>query len=154
MKTKLRRHKLTYLKLIGSIIVILSGFVPFTDNIWSWIDPKFNSMLDSRGVLLRSDVWIESLYVTIVLCSIGRYMQAYSHCYLLPIYASLYSLTMYELMRYGYKIDPDWWHRLGFIIMLIPFIYIVFRLHGYIKKLIFRENVIMESLEDYVNAND
>ncbi|WP_433987321.1 hypothetical protein [Chryseobacterium sp. RRHN12] len=148
------KHRLTYLKLAGSIIVILSGFVPFTDNIWSWIDPGFNTMLDGRGVKLRSDIWIESLYVAILMCCIGRYMRAYSHCYILPIYASLYSLTMYELMRFGYEIDPDWWHRLGFLIMLIPFIYVIYRLNEHIKDLKLKDEIQFKTIESIVNKND
>lgn len=147
------KHRLTYLKLTGSIIVILSGFVPFADNIWSWLDPAFNTMLDGRGVKLRSDIWIESLYLSIILCSIGRIMRAYNLCYYFPIYASLYSLAMYELMRFGYDIDPDWWHRLGFLIMLIPGFYIIFRLNQYVKKLKFRDIVIVDSIEEYTNEN-
>ncbi len=147
LRLKLDKHKLTYLKIIGSVIVILSGFVPFTDNIWSWIDPSFNDMLDGRGVKLRSDIWIESLYVAIIMCCIGRYMRAYSHCYILPIYASLYSLIMYELMRFGYEIDPDWWHRLGFLIMLIPVLYIIYRLNEHIKDLIIKDEIQFETID-------
>ncbi|WP_343680048.1 hypothetical protein [Chryseobacterium arthrosphaerae] len=153
LKSKISKHKITYLKILGSIIVLLSGFVPFTDNLWSWYDPAFDLMKDGRGVKLRSDVWVESLYVTIILCSLGRFMKAYYMCYFLPIYASLYSLSMYELMRFGYEIDPDWSHRIGFLIMLIPFFYIVYRLNRYIKKLIFRDIVIIESIEEYTNDN-
>lgn len=147
------KHRLTYLKLAGSIIVILAGLIPFTDNIWSWIDPDFNSMLDGRGVKLRSDVWIESLYLSIVLCSLGRIMRAYNLCYYFPIYAACYSLVMYELMRFGYEINPDWSHRIGFLIMLIPGFYIIFRLNAYIRKLKFRDIVIVDSIEEYTNEN-
>lgn len=147
------KHRLTYLKLTGSIIVILSGFVPFADNIISWIYPEFDKMLDGRGVLLRSDIWIESLYLSIVLCSIGRIMRAYNLCYYFPIYAACYSLAMYELMRYGYEINPDWSHRIGFLIMLIPGFYIIFRLNRYIKKLKFRDTIIVDSIEEYTNEN-
>ncbi|MGI9582598.1 hypothetical protein ACR1PO_15490 [Chryseobacterium sp. RRHN12] len=111
-------------------------------------------MLDGRGVKLRSDIWIESLYVAILMCCIGRYMRAYSHCYILPIYASLYSLTMYELMRFGYEIDPDWWHRLGFLIMLIPFIYVIYRLNEHIKDLKLKDEIQFKTIESIVNKND
>ncbi|WP_209785435.1 hypothetical protein [Chryseobacterium sp. PvR013] len=142
------------MKVLGSVIVILSGFVPFTDNIWSWIDPSFNDMLDGRGVKLRSDIWIESLYVAIALCCLGRYMRAYIHCYILPIYASLYSLTMYELMRFGYEIDPDWWHRLGFLIMLIPVFYVIYRLNEHIKDLIRLDEIQFNTIEQIATKNN
>ncbi|WP_430827248.1 hypothetical protein [Chryseobacterium indologenes] len=147
------KHRLTYLKLAGSIIVILSGFIPFADNIISWAHPEFDKMLDARGVLLRSDIWIESLYLSIVLCSIGRIMRAYNLCYYFPIYAACYSLVMYELMRFGYEINPDWSHRIGFLMMLIPGFYVIFRLNKYIKKLKFRDVVIVDSIEEYTNEN-
>lgn len=148
------KHRLTYLKLTGSIIVILSGFVPFTDNIWSWLDPEFNTMKDARGVLLRSDVWIESLYVTIILCSIGRFMRAYHVCYFLPIYASFYSLCMYELMRFGFNIDPDWGHRLGFVIMLLPFLYVMYRLSEHVKNLKLQDEIQYKSIKRVNEQNN
>lgn len=153
LKLQIRKHKLTYIKVLGSIIVILSGFVPFTDNLWSWYDPKFDLLLDGRGVKLRSDIWIESLYVAIIMCGLGKYMRAYSHCYILPMYASFYSLTMYELMRFGYDIDPDWWHRLGFVIMIIPGIYIIYRLNEHIKDLILKDEIQYNTIERIVKQN-
>lgn len=154
LKLKLGKHKLTYLKIIGSIIVILSGFVPFTDNLWSWYDPSFELMVDGRGVKLRSDVWIESLYVTIILCSLGRFMRAYHLCYFLPIYASLYSLTMYELMRYGFELDPDWWHRLGFLIMMLPVLYVIYKLYEYVGDQILKDDIQYKSIERIVEQNN
>lgn len=148
------KYRLTYIKLTGSIIVILSGFVPFTDNILSWIYPEFDKMLDGRGVLLRSDVWIESLYATIILCSIGRFMRAFHICYFLPIYASLYSLTMYELMRYGIELDPDWWHRLGFIIMFLPFFYVTYRLIEHVKNLKIQDDIQFQTIERINKQNN
>ncbi|MFP3835399.1 hypothetical protein [Chryseobacterium sp. SIMBA_028] len=147
LRLKLGKHKLTYLKITGSIIVILSGFIPFTDNLWSWYDPAFDLMLDGRGVKLRSDIWIESLYVTIILCSVGRFMRAYHMCYFLPIYASLYSLAMYELMRYGFEIDPDWWHRLGFLLMLLPVFYVSYKLYDYVGDQILKDEIQYKSIE-------
>ncbi|REC57022.1 hypothetical protein DRF62_02365 [Chryseobacterium piscium] len=141
------KHRFTYIKLVGSIIVILSGFVPFTDNIWSWIDPEFNKTLDARGVLLRSDVWIESLYVSILLTSLGRLLKAYPHTYFFPIYAATYSLVMYELMRFGFNIDPDWFHRLGFLIMLLPGLYIIYRLQEYVKNLKLQDEIQFRTIE-------
>lgn len=146
IRLKLSKHKLTFLKTIGSVIVILSGFVPFTDNLWSWYDPAFDLMLDGRGVKLRSDVWIESLYVTIILCSVGRFMRAYHLCYFLPIYASLYSLMMYELMRYGIELNPDWWHRLGFLIMLLPVFYVSYKLYDYVGDQILKDDIQWKSI--------
>ncbi|WP_131724366.1 hypothetical protein [Chryseobacterium indologenes] len=154
LRLHLDKHRLTYLKTIGSLIVILAGFVPFTDNIWSWIDPAFNTMLDGRGVKLRSDVWIESLYVTIILCSVGRFMRAYHICYFLPIYASLYSLAMYELMRYGFELDPDWWHRMGFLIMLLPVFYVGYKLYDYVGDQILKDDIQWRSIDRIAKQND
>ncbi|MCJ8153196.1 hypothetical protein MKJ01_05400 [Chryseobacterium sp. SSA4.19] len=120
---------------MGSILVIISGFIPFIDNIITWIYPAFNKMLDARGVPLRSDIWIESIYASIILVSIGGVMQAYKLSYFFPIYAATYSLVMYELMRYGFEINPDWYHRLGFLFMLVPGFYIIYRLIEHIKDL-------------------
>lgn len=135
------KYKLTYLKLIGSIIVILSGLIPFTDNIIVWVNPEFDKYLDRRGVLLRSDIWIESIYLSIIFVSIGGYLKPYKWSYFFPIYAATYSLVMYELMRYGFEIDPDWYHRIGFILMLIPGYFIVTSLADYIKTLKLKDEI-------------
>jgi hypothetical protein len=141
------------MKIIGSILVIISGFIPFLDNIISWIYPAFDKMLDARGVLLRSDIWIESIYASIILVSIGGIMQSYKLAYFFPIYAATYSLVMYELMRYGFEINPDWYHRIGFLFMLIPGFYIIHRLIEHIKDLKLQDEMQFKTIERLRNLN-
>lgn len=111
-------------------------------------------MLDGRGALLRSDVWIESLYISIILTSVGRLMKAYTLSYFFPIYASVYSLAMYELMRYGFHINPDWAHRIGFLIMLLPGFYVAYRLSEHIKNLKLQDEMQYSAIERIANQKE
>lgn len=147
------KHGLTYMKILGSILVLISGFLPFLDNLLVWIFPGFDKLLDIRGVPLRTDIWLNSLYVSLVLSSIGGMMKAFWPTFFIPIYAGCYSALMYELMRQGIEIDPDWSHRLGFLLMLVPLFYILYRLQRYIKAMMLRDVVLMDTLNE-LNTDD
>ena len=81
-------------------------------------------------------------------------MRAYHMCYFLPIYASLYSLTMYELMRYGFEIDPDWWHRAGFLVMLIPVFFVSYKLYDYVGDQILKDDIQWKSIDRIAKQNN
>lgn len=147
------KHTLTYIRLAGSVITILSGFAPFLDNIIAWKYPEFDTLLDERQVSLRVDVWLISIYLSIALASIGGVMKAYYLTFFLPIYSSLYSMTIYILMMKGVEIDADWIHRLGFVVFLLPLGYVMYRLNNYIKDLKLKDEIQHKTIERIANQN-
>lgn len=123
-------------KIIGSIIVILSGFLPFLDNIIVWYNPDFAKYQNTIGGLLRNDYWLLSIYYTTPVVIIGQFMKAYKLTFFFPLFASIYCSSLYLFQFvWGIKLDPEWPHRIGMILMMIPGAYVVYRLIVHINNL-------------------
>ncbi|WP_426473389.1 hypothetical protein [Chryseobacterium balustinum] len=110
-------------------------------------------MIDERGVSMRVDVWLISLYLTILGVAVGAWMKAYYLTFFLAIYSSLYSLTVYILMMKGVELDADWVHRVGFLLLLAPGIYIVYRLNSHIKDLILKDEIQSKTIDRIIEQN-
>lgn len=123
-------------KIIGSIIVILSGFLPFLDNIIVWINPAFATYENTIGGYLRNDYWLLSIYYTTLSVLIGQFMNAYKLTFFFPLFATIYCSSLYLFQFvWGIKLEPEWPHRIGIILMMIPGAYIIHRLVRHISNL-------------------
>lgn len=149
------KKRLTFYKIFGSILVILSGFLPFIDNIIVWINPNFAFTKNAIGGYVRNDYWLLSLYYTTAFVIIGKFMKAYPLTFYFPLFASLYCSTIYVIMFViGIKFEPEWPHRIGLIIMLIPGAYILFRFINYIKDLILQDKIQFNTIERLAKLNN
>lgn len=133
--------------------MVVSGILPFLDNILVWKYPGLETLKDQRGGLVRNNIWILALYSANVCIILGAVVKAHVLTFQFPLYASLYSGTMYFLMMKGYDINPDWYHRVGMFILVLPFTYLLFRLHKRIQLLRLRDEVFIDSLNEYVNED-
>ncbi|MEN5306771.1 hypothetical protein ABE425_04605 [Chryseobacterium cucumeris] len=130
------RNKFLQWKIIGSIIVILSGFLPFLDNIIVWFNPEFANYQNTIGGYLRNDYWLLSLYYTTTSVIIGQFMKAYKLTFFFPFFASIYCSSLYLFQFvWGVKLEPEWPHRIGMILMMIPGAYVVYRFIEHINNL-------------------
>ncbi|MDR4892233.1 MULTISPECIES: hypothetical protein [unclassified Chryseobacterium] len=130
------KNKIILWKIIGSILVILSGFLPFLDNIIVWFNPPFADYQNTIGGYLRNDYWLLSLYYTTVSVILGQFMNAYKLTFFFPLFASIYCSSLYLFQFvWGIKLEPEWPHRIGMILMMIPGAYIVYRLVEHINNL-------------------
>lgn len=130
------KNSLILWKIIGSIIVILSGFLPFLDNIIVWYNPDFANYQNTIGGLLRNDYWLLSIYYTTPVVIIGQFMKAYKLTFFFPLFASIYCSSLYLFQFvWGIKLDPEWPHRIGMILMMIPGAYVVYRLIEHVNNL-------------------
>lgn len=110
-------------------------------------------MIDARGVSMRVDVWLISLYLTILLTCIGGWMKAYYMTFFAPIYSSSYSLIVYVMMMKGVELNADWVHRVGFLLMLLPVGYIMYRLNEHIKDLILKDEIQTNTIDRIIKNN-
>ena len=148
-------NKLIIWKITGSILVILSGFLPFLDNIIVWLNPPFAEYQNTIGGYLRNDYWLLSLYYTTVAVIVGHFMKAYQLTFYFPLFASVYCSTMYVLMFVlGIKFEPEWPHRIGLIIMLIPGVYVLYRFVDHIKNLVLEDEIQYKTIERIYNQNN
>ncbi len=130
------KNSLILWKIIGSIIVILSGFLPFLDNIIVWYNPDFANYQNTIGGILRNDYWLLSIYYTTPVVIIGQFMKAYKLTFFFPLFASIYCSSLYLFQFvWGIKLDPEWPHRIGMILMMIPGAYVVYRLIEHVNNL-------------------
>lgn len=145
------KTKLTFWKIFGSILVIISGFLPFLDNILVIIYPEIIYLKDEIGGSLRNDIWLLSLYIITIIVIIGKFTRAYNLTYYFPLFATTYSLVMYILMMFlGYNIDIEWAQRLGLFLMIMPGIYVIYRFINYIKKLQLKDEIQYKAIERIV----
>ncbi|WP_126654072.1 hypothetical protein [Chryseobacterium aureum] len=130
------RNKFLIWKTIGSIIVILSGFLPFLDNIIVWKNPAFATYHNTIGGMLRNDYWLLSLYYTTLAVIIGQFINAYKLTFFFPLFATIYCSSLYVFQFvWGIKLEPEWPHRIGLILMMIPGAYVLFRFIEHINNL-------------------
>ncbi|MEJ5105554.1 hypothetical protein [Chryseobacterium sp. MYb328] len=156
---QLRRHtdksKLTYLKIIGSILVIVSGFLPFLDNIIVWFNPPFAYYQNTIGGYLRNDYWLLSLYYTTFAVIIGKFMKAYGLLFYFPLFASIYCSSLYVCQFVlGIKFEPEWPHRIGLIIMMIPGAYVLYRFVNHIQNLILEDEIQYNTIRGIRKQNN
>lgn len=148
------KGKLTFWKILGSILVIISGILPFLDNLIVWYNPEFANYENTIGGYVRNDYWLLSLYGTAIITSTGRLMKALPITYYFPIFSSVYCFILYILMFVlGIKFNPEWPHRIGFIIMLIPGSFILYRFTGYIKDLKLKDEMQSKTIDRIVQQN-
>lgn len=139
-------------KIIGSIIVIISGFLPFLDNIIVWVNPAFATYENTIGGYLRNDYWLLSLYYTTLAVIIGQFMQAYKLTFFFPLFASIYCSSLYLFQFvWGIKLEPEWPHRIGLILMMIPGAYIIYRFVEHINNLILELEIQYNTIESERN---
>ncbi|MGH1520587.1 hypothetical protein [Chryseobacterium sp. JK1] len=149
------KNKLIIWKITGSILVIVSGFLPFLDNIIVWFNPSFANYQNTIGGYLRNDYWLLSLYYTTIAVIIGKFMKAYHLTFYFPLFASIYCSTMYVLMFVlGIKFEPEWPHRIGLILMMIPGAYVLFRFVNHVKNLILADEMQYRTIERIYNQNN
>ncbi|MEA1848998.1 hypothetical protein U9K52_08760 [Chryseobacterium sp. MHB01] len=145
------KTKLTFWKIFSSILVIISGFLPFLDNILVFLFPDLALFKDRIGGFVRNDIWLLSLYISTIIVIIGRFGKAYNLTYYFPLFATTYSVVMYILMMFfGYNIDIEWAQRLGLVIMITPGMYVIYRLINYIKKLQLKDEIQFKAIERIV----
>lgn len=142
------KGKLTFWKIMGSILVIISGFLPFLDNIIVLFNPEFAGYENLIGGYLRNDYWLLSLYFTTTIVIVGKFMKAYDLLFYFPLFASIYCSTLYVLQFVlGIKFEPEWPHRIGLILMMIPGVYVLYRFIEHIKVLKLQDEIQFKTIE-------
>ncbi|WP_144428853.1 hypothetical protein [Chryseobacterium sp. StRB126] len=149
------KSKLTFWKIVGSILVIISGFLPFLDNIIVIFNPAFAGYQNTIGGYLRNDYWLLSLYYTTIIVIIGKFMKAYELLFYFPLFASIYCSSLYVCQFVlGIKFEPEWPHRLGMILMMIPGAYVLYRFVNHLQDLKLEDEIQFRTIERIYKQNN
>jgi len=89
---KIKQSKSAY---IGSVLLIVSAFLPSLDVLSKWLIPGMNEARDSRGVLMTVNIWLATLYLSPVILIIATYFRPNPKLYFFPLCMFLYAGAVY-----------------------------------------------------------
>ncbi|MGE8528465.1 hypothetical protein [Chryseobacterium rhizosphaerae] len=106
-ENKIRKTESTY---IGSILLIVSAFLPCLDRILVWIWPILDESRDTRGVPISTDIWIASVYLAPVFIIIAAFFRPNYKIYTFPLVIFFYSAVVYYAPIFGYDVKFLRWN--------------------------------------------
>lgn len=141
----LKKSKSTY---IGSMLLLVSAFLPSLDVLSKWIIPGMEDMKDSRGVLLTVDIWLATLYFSPVLIILATVLRPNPRLYFFPLCMFLYAGAVYFSPVFGNEVNylklNSW---LFFVISFIGALCFMYLLK-YVRRI-----VLVENSEDNFNID-
>lgn len=100
-ENKIKKSSSTF---IGSALVIMSAVLPCLDRILVWTFPNLDIWTDSRGVLLSTNIWIASVYLSPVFIITSFFFQTNKKIYFFPLFIFFYSAIVYYAPIFNYHI--------------------------------------------------
>ncbi len=100
--SKIKKSKLTY---IGSILLIVSAFLPSLDVLSKWLIPGMEEARDSRGVLLTVNIWLATLYIAPVVIIVANYFKPNPWLNFFPLLMFFYAGAVYFSPVIGYEVN-------------------------------------------------
>lgn len=89
---------------IGSTLIIVSTILPCLDRILVWRYPELDVLTDSRGVLISSNIWIGSVYLSPVLIITSYFFKINPKLLFYPLLVFFYSAIVYYSPIFGYDV--------------------------------------------------
>lgn len=145
--------KLSNLTYLSSILLIISGLLPFLDVFLVWRFPNLQTARDIRGALLRDDIWLATLYFSPALIIIAAQFKPYVYAYHFPLFAYTYTGIMYFAPYLGFDMEPSWGNRILIFILVIPLTLLIKGLNMLYKYLVAKEEIQLKTIEAIANLN-
>lgn len=134
---KIRRSKSAC---IGSILLIVSAFLPSLDVLSKWLIPGMAEARDSRGVLLTVNIWLATLYIAPVIIIIANYFRPNPRLYFFPLLMFFYAGAVYFSPVIGYEVNylqlNSWLFFVASFVGAFCFMYLL----KYIRRIILLED--------------
>ena len=147
-ENKIKKSKSTY---IGSILLIVSAFLPSLDVLSKLVIPGMAEARDSRGVLLTVNIWLATLYIAPVVIIIANYFKPNPRLYFLPLLMFSYAGAVYFSPVIGNEVNylqlNSW---LFFVISFVGSLCFMYVLK-YVRRITLLEDSEVELHEDYMN---
>lgn len=100
--SKIKKSKLTY---IGSVLLIVSAFLPSLDVLSKWLIPGMAEARDSRGVLMTVNIWLATLYIAPVVIIVANYFKPNPWLNFFPLLMFFYAGAVYFSPVIGYEVN-------------------------------------------------
>lgn len=99
---KIKKSKTT---IIGSILLTISALLPCLDVFLKWFFPSIIEMKDSTGVLITTNIWLATLYISPSIIILATQFKPNPRLYFFPLAIFFYTGLIYFAPTFGFKID-------------------------------------------------
>lgn len=99
------RFKKSKTTLYGSILLLISAFLPCIDVVLKFVFPSMKDMKDSAGVFVTVDIWLTTLYLSPAILILATTLKPHPKLYFFPLFTFFYTAFVYFAPLLGFQID-------------------------------------------------
>lgn len=149
---KSSKIKYSTISALGSFLVLISATFPFINNIIAVFVPEINTThVDAANNNLAAVLWSFAICFQATFIIVANYFKPYILSYAPALFTSLYSSSFYFLPLLGYTPNENFWFLFYIIFIVIIIIALLQSLNLYIKMIQLRENLIEETVKEFLN---
>ena len=137
----------TFTFILSTILLILSGIVPFLDNILLHYYPKMDTIPIPHFVYYSSFIWAASMSLSTLLVILGTFCKADKLLYIFPISAHVIMFGAAILNYKGVHITGLWQFRAGGVAIGLCFLISFIQLRKIFKYIFLADNVKKELID-------